>query len=301
MRVRGQRVVRGVAASPTPHTRHAIVGTARLSSQTGTSRTVRVTAGRTGVFMRLFIPIAFALATTPFLACTEVEEDLGTDEAALHGPLVAPSGPLASMLVRFHGSPTSRGSSTLIRPDMVLTNKHVVNWTGPGTIYVQIGDAPVIEVDTYEVVAKWQSPTADLAILQLECGFHPADIAAVPLSRSNKDYLKAESVTLSSYGPTSWNGTDYGIKRQGTISLPSPAFSWGSTWSTSGVIGSAPGDSGGSMYFDIDGGRLLAGVTTWGSMTDSAHYTAGQRVDANLAWIDPILTNTPAQPRCPRL
>jgi Trypsin len=250
---------------------------------------------------RLFLSLALTLITTPLVACVETEEDLGADEAELHGPLVAPSGPLASMLVRFHGSPGSRGSSTLIRPDMVLTNRHVVDWTGPGTIYVQVGDAPVIEVDGYEVVAKWQSPTADLAILQLECGFHPADIAAVPLSRSNKDYLKAESVTLSGYGPTSWAGNDYGIKRQGTIALPSPAFSWGTIWSTAGVIGSAPGDSGGSMYFNIAGERILAGVTTWGSSSDAAHVTSGQRVDANLAWIDPILTNTPARPRCPRL
>ncbi|MEZ4399788.1 MAG: trypsin-like serine protease [Kofleriaceae bacterium] len=256
--------------------------------------------------MRTFARTLLSLATLTALAgtgCTDLDESgLDTTDQELHGPLVAPSGPLSTMLVRFHGSPGSRGSSTLIRPDMVITNKHVVDWTGPGTIYVQVGDAPVVEVAPYEVVAKWQSPTADLAILQLECGFHPADVTAVPLSVSGKDPLKAASVTLSGYGPTSWNGTDFGIKRQGTISLPSPAFTWGaSSWSTSGVIGSAPGDSGGSLYWNIDGARVLAGVTTWGSSNDSAHYTAGSRIIDNLSWIQPILDNTPARPRCPRL
>lgn len=248
--------------------------------------------------------IALSLAVlfaSPLAACVESPDDLGTEEAELHGPLVAPSGPPQTMLLRFHGSPGARGSATLIRQDLVLTNKHVVDWTGPGTVFVQLGDAPVFEVDGYEVITKWQSPTADLAILQLACSFHPADILAAPLSRSNKDLLKAASVTLSSYGPTSWYGTDWGIKRQGTIALPSPAFAWGSTWSTTGVIGSSPGDSGGSLYFNIGSERVLAGVTTWGSMNDGIHYAAGQRVDANLAWIDPILNTAPVQPRCPRL
>lgn len=251
------------------------------------------------------IPYAFLLAL-PLTACVESELDVSTDEAELHGPLVAPSGPPQSMLLRFHGSPGSRGSGTLIRQDMVLTNKHVVHWTGPGTIIVQLGDAPVFEVDAYETVAKWQSPTADLAIVQLECSLHPADILAAPLSRSNKDYLKAASVTLSSYGPTAWDGTDWGVKRQGTIALPSPAFAWNPNgslyeWTTSGVIGSAQGDSGGSLYFNIDGAQVLAGVTTWGTSANSAHWTAGQRVDSNLSWIDPILASTPVRPRCPRL
>lgn len=252
--------------------------------------------------MRLEAILFALLPALPLAACVEPELDVGTDEAELHGPLVAPSGPPQSMLLRFHGSPGAKGSGTLIRQDMVLTNKHVVDWTGPGTIIVQIGDAPVFEVAAYETVAKWQSPTADLAIVQLACAFHPGDILAAPLSRSNKDYLKALTLTMSGYGPTSWNGTDWGIKRQGTIALPSPAFTWGpSSWSTYGVIGSSPGDSGGSLYFNIDGTRVLAGVTTTGSSNDSLHYTGGQRVDANLAWIDPILTGTPMRPLCPRL
>ena len=235
-------------------------------------------------------------------ACGEgAESSIATSAPELHGPLVANGGPMSTALVRFHGCPICRGSSTLIRQDMVLTNKHVVNWTGASSIYVQVGTAPVVEVDTYQVINKWESPTADLAILQIECSFHPADILAVPLSRSNKDYIKAETITLAGYGPTSWTGGDYGIKRSGTLALPSPAFSWGTTWSSSGVVGSAPGDSGGSLYFNIDGAPTLAGVITWGTTNDAAHYSAGQRVDANLAWIDPILATPPPQPRCPRL
>jgi hypothetical protein len=137
--------------------------------------------------------IALSLAVlfaSPLAACVESADDLGTEEAELHGPLVAPSGPPQTMLLRFHGSPGARGSATLIRQDLVLTNKHVVDWTGPGTVFVQLGDAPVFEVDGYEVITKWQSPTADLAILQLACSFHPADILAAPLSRFEQGPLQ---------------------------------------------------------------------------------------------------------------
>lgn len=238
------------------------------------------------------------------VGCAEYEpgpEDLGEDVAELHGPAVVASGPKSTGMVRFYGCPGCRGSSTLIRRDMVITNKHVVDWTGASSIYLNFTDNPSTSSRNFPAAQKWHAPSADLAIIQLSCAIHNSEVPAVPLATTDADLTGAASVTLSGYGPTSWNGTDYGIKRQGTIAMPATpaAFSWNaSTWWTSGLVGSAPGDSGGSLYAQVGLVRKLAGVITWGSSNDASHYTAGQRIPPNLAWINSVLAAAPMKPDC---
>lgn len=236
--------------------------------------------------------------------CVGLEDEAVLDEESgeLHGPVVVAGGPKSTGMVRFHGCPTCRGSSTLIRRDMVITNKHVVSWTGASSVYLNFTDTPLTSSRNFDAVQMWHHASQDLSIIQLECAMHPSEAPVIPLSTSDSDLTNAAKVTLVGFGPTSWTGTDYGFRRQGGIALPTPpaVFSWNaSTWWTNGLVGSAPGDSGGSLYSDIGLVRRLVGVITWGSTNDPSHYAAGIRVSPHVAWINSVFASAPLRPDCP--
>lgn len=275
----------------------------------------------------ILLHAAVTMGLLSSVAC-DVEDEAGTAEDALdweesdgENDTLRLAGAVEpderqTMLIRYWNGPTMRGSSTLVAPNVLLTNAHAA-FGGASGLYVQRGTTTSAGVDTIQVEQNLHHPDYtnpgddnDVALLRLGCNvtdIRPARINRTPLADSDL----GSTVDAVGYGPTSWNGTDWGTKRSTDGSL---------NWFTAfklGVLGVSafPGDSGGSLYGyplgelgNDDGGgdgaesakkalfpiRKLIGVLTFSSGTSV-------RVDRHSNWIDNVVDQweDPDLPMCP--
>ncbi|MCA9710442.1 MAG: trypsin-like serine protease, partial [Myxococcales bacterium] len=197
--------------------------------------------------------LRWALAALLLPAACVVEPDdelLAADDAdapRLAGA-VEPGEP-QTMLIRYWNGPTMRGSATLIAPNVVVTNAHA-SFGGPEGMYVQRGTQTEPGIDPLQVVEKLHHPdyvsagdSNDIALLRLGCNV--TDIAPAKINRTALASVDiGSSITAVGYGPTTWTGTDWGIKR----SMGNQLTGFNGDWIWVSGVSANPGDSGGSLY-----------------------------------------------------
>ncbi|HWP65727.1 MAG TPA: trypsin-like serine protease [Candidatus Limnocylindria bacterium] len=164
-------------------------------------------------------------------------------------------------------------SGTLIGCRTLLTAAHCVERTSPSSLVVYFQHFGFAGVSAITVHPDYRFPTADLAVLTLSTtvtGIAPAAIDVVG------GQAAGSGGTIVGFGRSGGTSQDYGLKRQGRVTLSpcSGGLSDASSicWVFAPPIG-APGedsntcngDSGGPLLLDGDGTARVAGVTSGGS------------------------------------
>ncbi len=185
-------------------------------------------------------------------------------------------------------------SGTLIGCRTFVTAAHcVATVTDPDAYFVHFQHAGFFAVRAIHVVADFEFPIGDLAVLELAqevTGIEPARINDVA------DPLAAGPLPgrIVGYGETQGNGNNFGIKRSGGVVTapcrigdnqgPAPELL---CWDFVEPIGEAgsdsntcSGDSGGPLFMDLGDGEVLAGVSSGGE--NRACLPADHSWDVNL-------------------
>lgn len=170
-------------------------------------------------------------------------------------------------------------TGTVISPHVVLTAGHCIDG---GTIRARFeneyGDGgPVI--DSVETDAH---PSADLGLVALG---QPAAVAPVPHNQAPLEAHLGEPVRIVGFGVTSENGSDSGLKRQGTATLDS-VLPGGEIATTNDPQGTCYGDSGGPNFMTLGGVEVVAGVTSRGTDICGAGLDIAVRADSYQDWIE---------------
>lgn len=168
----------------------------------------------------------------------------------------------------------------------------------PAELEVFFHNAPPVGVAAIAVPVDYEFGTrSDLALLRLSApvsGIQPAS-----LNTQNKPPI-GTSGTLVGYGQSDQRIIDYGIKRQGQVTLADCAgvvpndqhLCWNFPGlDAAGEPGSdsntCPGDSGGPLFMDMGAGITVAGITSGGSsQCQQADIAFDADVHPNLAWLN---------------
>jgi hypothetical protein len=175
------------------------------------------------------------------------DEPISVAASAMNAPVEL--GEPATALIRYYPGPTMRASSTLVAPNVVLSNAHAT-WGPASDMYVQFGAYTFAGAGIPAIDKQWHPGHVvgtinpyDVAVMRLACQL--PDVAPVTLNRSPMGCGDIGiPVKEVGFGPTSWSGTDWGTKR----SMTQPLNSYSSFWLGPAYIPVAPGDSGGSMF-----------------------------------------------------
>ncbi len=189
------------------------------------------------------------------------------------------------------------GSGTLISPIHVLTAGHcAVDYFGnamadtTGTFEVNGRVYQTERVFLHPDYDDWTLAN-DIAIFQLS---EPV-IGVSPEMISRLVPVVGQDLTIVGFGGGGTGSTghtgDYGTKRVGETvieQVTSTEIQW--TFDP-GESNTAPGDSGGPGFVTVDGQRLLAGITSYGTSSNAAFgdQSGDIRVDAFAEWIDSIV------------
>ncbi len=197
-------------------------------------------------------------------------------------------------------------SGTLISPTVVLTAAHCMeNFSGgfigntAGTFEVngQVYQSAQIHVHpNYNPGALGTDAANDIAIMVLDrpvTGVTPYEIF-----RGTPEV--GQTLTLVGFGGggtgNSGHTGDFGTKREGTTPIDgvsSTIISW--NFDNNSESNTAPGDSGGPAFVQVNGQYYVAGVTSGGDQANAGigDHSFDTRVDAYQSWIDSIVGNTP--------
>jgi len=189
------------------------------------------------------------------------------------------------------------GSGTLISPTHVLTAGHcAIDGTGnamadsAGTFEVNGRIYQTERIFLHPQYDDWTLEN-DIAIFQLS---EPV-IGVTPEMISRLVPVVGQDLTIVGFGGGGTGATghtgDYGTKRVGETvieQVTSTEIQW--TFDP-GESNTAPGDSGGPGFVTIDGQRLLAGITSYGTSSNAGFgdQSGDIRVDAFAEWIDSIV------------
>lgn len=188
-------------------------------------------------------------------------------------------------------------SGTLISPIHVLTAGHCAV-DGEGNAMADTAGTFEVNGRVYQTSRVFLHPdydgwtlANDLAIFQLS---EPV-IGVTPEMISRLAPVVGQKLTIVGFGgggtgETGHNG-DYGIKRVGETVIEQVTATEIQWTFDPGESNTAPGDSGGPGFITVDGQRLLAGVTSYGTSYSAAFgdQSGDVRVDAYTDWIDSIV------------
>ncbi|WP_394850870.1 trypsin-like serine protease [Pendulispora brunnea] len=204
---------------------------------------------------------------------------------AHHDAVVA----LAALPVEYGERPQAMCTATLIAPRVALTAAHCVAHVDADGVEVVLGgdvsapDARHIRITEIVRHPKWDSPSHDLALVQLgdDAGITPIALIDAPGAAS----LQGQAVTLVGYGRD--DRGQGGVRHAGTARVVEtlekhirirrePALS-------------CAGDSGGPALAIADGHAQVAGVASYGDPS-CAEFATYARLDIELAeFVLPVL------------
>ena len=189
------------------------------------------------------------------------------------------------------------GSGTLISPIHVLTAGHCAV-DGAGNAMADTDGTFEVNGRVYQTTRVFLHPdydgwtlANDIAIFQLS---EPV-VGVTPEMISRIVPVVGQDLTIVGFGGGGTGETghtgDYGTKRVGETVIErvtSTEIQW--TFDP-GESNTAPGDSGGPGFVTVDGQRLLAGITSYGTSYSAAFgdQSGDVRVDAFAEWIDSIV------------
>jgi V8-like Glu-specific endopeptidase len=182
-------------------------------------------------------------------------------------------------------------TGTLIAPNAVLTAAHCVS-PGEAATFVLNGSIHTASGANVHVHPEYQSNDIDLAIIIFDTpvqGVTPSDINRTPPSVGQMLTLVGFGATGS--GTTGHNG-NFGVKHQGKTpldELTQDQLIW--NFDNNNEANTAPGDSGGPAYIEVNGKLYIAGITSGGEKADASigDVSFDTRVDTHTDWIDGIL------------
>ena len=189
------------------------------------------------------------------------------------------------------------GSGTLISPIHVLTAGHCAV-DGEGNAMADTDGTFEVNGRVYQTSRVFLHPdydgwtlANDIAIFQLS---EPV-VGVTPEMISRLVPVVGQDLTIVGFGgggtgETGHNG-DYGTKRVGETVIERVTATEIQWTFDPGESNTAPGDSGGPGFITVDGQRLLAGITSYGTSYSAAFgdQSGDVRVDAYAEWIDSIV------------
>lgn len=185
-------------------------------------------------------------------------------------------------------------SGTLITPNAVLTAAHCIPENTQAAQTFEVGGATY---GTSQVVVHpdYGSRDIDLAVMLLN-----QSVTNVEPSNIHRDTPEVgQSLTIVGFGATgtaqSGHDDSFGVKHVGQTPIDevtATEINW--NYDDPSESNTAPGDSGGPAFIQVDGQYVVAGVTSGGTLENAGlgDYSFDIRVDAFADWIDGIVGGT---------
>ena len=178
-------------------------------------------------------------------------------------------------------------TGTLIAPNAVLTAAHCVEGMSASNGSFEVGG------QTYSTKSFHVHPNADADLAVMILNEDVQGITPYQLNRTTP-YV-GQMLTLVGFGATgngnSGHNGSFGVKHEGQTpidQITNDLIIW--NFDNNNESNTAPGDSGGPAFVELDGQLFIAGVTSGGDRADAAigDTSYDGRVDSFVNWIDDV-------------